>query len=48
MRNCITLINGEVITPFRQIDKGCLLIEREFIKEIGKVSELKIPILMPR
>ncbi len=43
MRNCIALTNGKVITPFREIDKGCILIEGEFIKEVGKVNELKIP-----
>ncbi len=42
MRNCIALINGKVITPFREIDKGCVLIEGEFIKEVGEVNEIKI------
>jgi N-acetylglucosamine-6-phosphate deacetylase len=43
MRNCIALTNGKVITPFREIDKGCILIEGEFIKEVSEVNELKIP-----
>jgi N-acetylglucosamine-6-phosphate deacetylase len=42
MRNCIALTNGKVITPFREIDKGCILIEGEFIKEVGEVNEIKI------
>ena len=42
MRNCIALANGKVITPFREIDKGCILIEGEFIKEVGEVNEIKI------
>jgi len=41
--NYIALINGKVITPFKEIDKGSVLIEGEFIKEIGKVNEIKIP-----
>jgi N-acetylglucosamine-6-phosphate deacetylase len=43
MRNCIALTNGKVITPFREIDKGFILIEGKFIKEVGKVNELRIP-----
>jgi len=43
MKKCIALINGKVITPFREIDKGSVLIEGEFIKKVGKVNEINIP-----
>lgn len=42
MRNCIALTNGKVITPFREIDKGYVLIEGKFIKEVGELNEIKI------
>jgi N-acetylglucosamine-6-phosphate deacetylase len=43
MTNGIALINGKVITPFREIDEGCVLIKGEFIEKVGKVNEIKIP-----
>lgn len=43
MENRIVLVNGKLITPFREIDSGCILIKGEFIEKIGKVDEIKIP-----
>ena len=43
MVNRIALINGTLITPFREIDQGCVLIKGEFIEKIGKVDEVQIP-----
>ncbi len=43
MVNCIALTNGKLITPFREIDQGCVLIKGEFIEKIGKVYEIEIP-----
>jgi len=39
----IALTNGILITPFREIDQGCVLIKGEFIEKIGKVDEVQIP-----
>ncbi|MBA7559497.1 N-acetylglucosamine-6-phosphate deacetylase [Candidatus Atribacteria bacterium 1244-E10-H5-B2] len=43
MVNPIALINGTLITPFREIEQGCVLIKGEFIEKIGKVDEVQIP-----
>ena len=43
MANRIALTNGKLITPFREIDQGCVLIKGEFIEKIGKVGEIEIP-----
>lgn len=43
MKNHIALINGKLITPFREIDSGCILIEDELIKKVGKTDEVEIP-----
>jgi N-acetylglucosamine-6-phosphate deacetylase len=43
MENFIALINGKLITPFREIDNGCILIKGDVIEKVGKTSEIKIP-----
>ncbi len=43
MANRIALINGTLITPFREIDDGFVLIKDESIEKIGKVGEMPIP-----
>ena len=43
MKNHIALINGKLITPFREIDSGSILIEDELIKKVGKADEVEIP-----
>ena len=43
MTNRIALINGTLITPFREIDQGCVLIKGEFIEKVGKTDEIEIP-----
>ena len=34
MTNRIALTNGTLITPFREINQGCVLIKGEFIEKI--------------
>jgi len=43
MENRIALINGKLITPFREISNGCVLLKDEQIEKIGKKSEIEIP-----
>jgi len=43
MTNRIAIINGKLITPFREIDPGCVIIKGEFIEKIGKADEIQIP-----
>jgi len=43
MTNRIALTNGTLVTPFREINQGCVLIKGEFIEKIGKVDEIEIP-----
>jgi len=43
MANRTALTNGILITPFREIDQGCILIKGEFIEKVGKVEEIEIP-----
>jgi len=43
MENRIALTNSKVITPFREIDHGCILIKDDVIEKVGKVNEIEIP-----
>lgn len=43
MTNRIALTNSKLITPFREIDQGCILIKGEFIEKVGRVDEIEIP-----
>ena len=43
MENCIALINGNLITPFREIKRGCVLIKDDLIEKIGNEDEVEIP-----
>jgi len=43
MENRLALTNGKVITPFREIDQGCVLIKGEIIEKVGKVEDIEIP-----
>ncbi|TCL53676.1 N-acetylglucosamine-6-phosphate deacetylase [Hydrogenispora ethanolica] len=37
------LLNGKIITPFRRIDRGAVLIENDHIKEFGAMDKVTIP-----
>ncbi len=43
MENCIAVIDGKLITPFREIDKGFVLIKDDLIEKIGQMKEAVIP-----
>jgi len=43
MTSHIALLNGKLITPFREIDKGFVLIKDDLIEKIGKMGEAIIP-----
>lgn len=43
MENYIALTNGKLITPFQEINDGCVLIKGEVIKRVGKTDEIEIP-----
>jgi N-acetylglucosamine-6-phosphate deacetylase len=43
MENYIALIDGKLITPFREIDKGFVLIKDDLIEKIGPMKEAVIP-----
>lgn len=43
MNNRIALTNGKLITPFREISQGCILIQDNLVEKVGKVDEIKIP-----
>jgi N-acetylglucosamine-6-phosphate deacetylase len=43
MENYIAITNGRLITPFQEINQGCVLIKGDFIEKVGKVNEIKIP-----
>ena len=43
MESRIALINGKLITPFREISNGCVLLKDEQIEKIGKKAEIEIP-----
>ncbi len=43
MTEYIALLNGKLITPFREIDKGFVLIKDDLIKKIGPMEEAIIP-----
>ncbi|HHY47787.1 MAG TPA: N-acetylglucosamine-6-phosphate deacetylase [Firmicutes bacterium] len=43
LNQAIVLTNGRVITPFREINRGSILIEGGLIKDVGPVDAVKIP-----
>lgn len=43
MEEHIALLNGKLITPFREIDKGFVLIKDDLIEKIGPMKETVIP-----
>lgn len=43
MEEHIALLNGKLITPFREIDKGFVLIKDDLIEKIGPMKEAVIP-----
>ncbi len=43
MENCIALLNGKLITPFREINEGCVLIKGKLIAKVGKMDEMTLP-----
>jgi len=43
MENYIALTNGKLITPFQEINDGCVLIKGDVIERVGKTAEIEIP-----
>jgi N-acetylglucosamine-6-phosphate deacetylase len=43
MEKYIALINGKIITPFREINSGCVLIKGDVIERVGKTDKIEIP-----
>jgi N-acetylglucosamine-6-phosphate deacetylase len=43
MEDYIALTNGILITPFQQVNDGCVLIKGNLIEKAGKTTEIKIP-----
>ena len=43
MAERIALLNGKLITPFREIDMGFVLIKDDLIEKIGQIREAVIP-----
>jgi len=43
MEKYIALTNCILLTPFREIKQGCVLIKDELIEKVGKAEDIKIP-----
>lgn len=39
----IALVNGKIITPIREVDNGCIIVEGKLIKYVGQMNKQKIP-----
>ncbi len=43
MEKYIAITNGILLTPFREISQGCVLIKGKTIEKVGKTDEIEIP-----